>query len=172
MPNLPISQLPQSTTLQGDELFVDVQDGVTKYTTLDSIATYVTSSIPGATYNSSASNSYLIPINITVSAGQEFFLTGSVYENTSMIHLDWSGSNGTMNLYLPDATTNINTNRSVRFISDNTFSTSTRAELLPLSGSGQTIDGGASSYTINKAYEGIMVWSDGSEWYRIQTKAG
>ena len=33
-------------------------------------------------------------------------------------------------------------------------------------------DGGASSYTINKAYEGIMVWSDGVEWYRIQTKAG
>ena len=38
MPNLPISQLPQSTTLQGDELFVNVQGGVTKYTTLDNIA--------------------------------------------------------------------------------------------------------------------------------------
>lgn len=38
MPNLPISQLPQSTTLQGNELFVNVQGGVTKYTTLDSIA--------------------------------------------------------------------------------------------------------------------------------------
>ena len=37
MPNLPISQLPQSTALQGDELFVDVQGGVTKYTTLDRI---------------------------------------------------------------------------------------------------------------------------------------
>lgn len=37
MPNLPISQLPQSTTLQGDELFVNVQGGVTKYTTLDSM---------------------------------------------------------------------------------------------------------------------------------------
>ena len=37
MPNLPISQLPQSTALQGDELFVNVQDGVTKYTTLDNI---------------------------------------------------------------------------------------------------------------------------------------
>lgn len=41
MPNLPISQLPQSSPLQGDELFVDVQDGVTKYTTLNSI-TYAT----------------------------------------------------------------------------------------------------------------------------------
>lgn len=45
MPNLPISQLPQSTTLQGDELFVDVQGGVTKYTTLDDVTGYVTGSI-------------------------------------------------------------------------------------------------------------------------------
>jgi len=40
MPNLPISQLPQSTTLQGNELFVNVQGGVTKYTTLDDITTH------------------------------------------------------------------------------------------------------------------------------------
>jgi len=172
MPNLPISHLPISTPLTGSELFVDVQDGETRYTTLQQITTYVTSSIPGATYNSSASNSYLIPVNITVAEDQEFYLTGSLYENTSMIHLDWSGSTGTMNLYLPDATTTTNTHRSIRFITDNTFSTSTRAELLPLSGSGQTVDGGAGSYTINKAYEGIMVWSDGTEWYRVQTKAG
>ena len=38
MPNLPISQLPQSTTLTGDELFVNVQDGVTKYTTLENVS--------------------------------------------------------------------------------------------------------------------------------------
>lgn len=44
MPNLPISQLPQSSDLQGNELFVDVQGGVTKYTTLDQVTGYVTSS--------------------------------------------------------------------------------------------------------------------------------
>jgi hypothetical protein len=38
MPNLPISQLPQSTTLTGDELFVNVQGGVTKYTTLENVS--------------------------------------------------------------------------------------------------------------------------------------
>jgi len=37
MPNLPISQLPQSTTLQGDELLVNVQGGVTKQQTVQSI---------------------------------------------------------------------------------------------------------------------------------------
>ena len=60
-----------------------------------------------------------------------------------------------MDLYLPDATAAVNVNRSIRFISDSTFSTSTRAELSPLSV--KTLDGSAGSYTINKAYEGIMV---------------
>ena len=169
MPNLPISGLPASSTLQGDELFADVQDGVTKYTTLDEVKNYVTSSIDTYTQNNT-SNSYLVPVDITVEATVDQYLTGSAYANTAMIHLDWTGDNGIMNLYLPDATAAVNINRSIRFISDSTFSTSTRAELTPLSG--QTLDGGVGSYTINKAYEGIMVWSDGVEWYRIQTKAG
>jgi len=49
MPNLPISQLSQSTALQGDELFADVQGGVTKYTTLGDIATY-TNYVQGNSY--------------------------------------------------------------------------------------------------------------------------
>lgn len=53
MPNLPISQLPESTPLQGDELFVNVQGGITKYTALDDISNYTTGSF---TLNSSGSN--------------------------------------------------------------------------------------------------------------------
>jgi hypothetical protein len=45
MPNLPISQLPTSDPLAGDELFAIVQDGITKQTTLSSI-TYA----PGNNY--------------------------------------------------------------------------------------------------------------------------
>ena len=169
MPNLPISGLPASDTLTGAELFADVQGGVTKYTTLDDVTNYVTSSIE--TYNqNNTNNSYLVPIDITVQDGVDQWLTGSAYTDTAMIHLDWTGANGTMDLYLPDATAAVNVNRSIRFISDNTFETNTRAELTPLPG--QTLDNSAGSYTINKAYEGIMVWSDGVEWYRIQTKAG
>ena len=37
MPNLPISGLPQANALTGSELFATVQDGVTKYTTLNNI---------------------------------------------------------------------------------------------------------------------------------------
>ena len=47
MPNLPISGLPASSTLDGSELFADVQGGITKYTTLDDIANYTTGSIGG-----------------------------------------------------------------------------------------------------------------------------
>ena len=47
MPDLPISGLPPSSTLTGTELFADVQGGITKYTTLESIKNYVTSSTPG-----------------------------------------------------------------------------------------------------------------------------
>ena len=169
MPNLPISGLPASDALTGAELFADVQGGVTKYNTLDDVKNYVTSSIDDYTQNNTF-NSYLVPVNITVQDGIDLYLTGSAYANTAMIHIDWTGTNGTMDLYLPDATAAVNVNRSIRFISDNTFETNTRAELTPLPG--QTLDNSAGSYTINKAYEGIMVWSDGVEWYRIQTKAG
>ena len=168
MPNLPISGLPASSTLQGDELFADVQGGVTKYTTLDDVKNYVTSSIDTYTQNNSF-NSYLVPVDLTVEPTVDQWLTGSEFANTAMIHIDWSGATGTMNLYLPDATAAINTHRSIRFITDNTFSTSTRAELTPLPG--QTLDNSAGSYTINKSYEGIMVWSDGIEWFIIQKKA-
>ena len=37
MPNLPISQLPTASVLTGPELFVTVQDGITKQATLDNI---------------------------------------------------------------------------------------------------------------------------------------
>lgn len=37
MPNLPISGLPQANALTGSELFATVQDGVTKYTTVNDI---------------------------------------------------------------------------------------------------------------------------------------
>ena len=47
MPDLPISGLPPSSTLTGAELFADVQEGITKYTTLENIKNYVTSSTPG-----------------------------------------------------------------------------------------------------------------------------
>jgi len=171
MPNLPISGLPASSTLQGDELFADVQSGVTKYTTLDNVTSYVSSSIE--VYNqTNPNNSYIVPVTLTVSAGDTINLSDSVYQNTSMIKLSWSGgTNPDVTLNLPDATNPNNTYRTIRFISDSTFlNASHHVDLTPTGG--QTLDGSTNPYVINKEYEGIMVWSDGVEWFVVQKKAG
>lgn len=158
MPNLPISGLPVADALSGDELFAIVQNGVTKQVSEHKIT------------------NYLIPTNLTVYNGSnptpEFFITGSTFDDSTEIKLSWTGVTGTCDVYLPDCTAANNVNRVINFISDGTFSSSTHADLRPLKGSGQTLDGSSSSaYRINKSYEGIRVWSDGTEWFIIQKKA-
>ena len=116
-----------------------------------------------------AANSYLIATVISGSANQEVALTGSIYENTAMIQLHYDGANGTCILWLPDATTPTNKCRSIRFISNGSVSANDK---FAISGSNnQTIDGSISPYFIDRSYEGIMLWSDGTEWFRIQSKA-
>ena len=63
MPKLPISGLPAGSALQGDELLAIVQDGVTKYTTAQSI-NFITSNNYGL-YNQTGSS---IPITGTTSS--------------------------------------------------------------------------------------------------------
>ena len=77
MPNLPISQLPQSTALQGDELFVDVQGGVTKYTTVDDIAGYVTSSFEYVTPSQTGSFVESAYLSVYSSGSQPLIASGS-----------------------------------------------------------------------------------------------
>lgn len=64
MPNLPISGLPQSTQLQGDELFAAVQGGVTKYTTLNSM-TYVSGNSYGL-YNQTGSSTPITGVSESI----------------------------------------------------------------------------------------------------------
>ena len=150
MANKKISALSAATALQGTELVPVVQSSETKYTTVQDIV------------------NYLVPTALTVSvAGGTVDLDSSTYEDSEIIVLTWSGANGTIEITLPDATTN--TNRVIRLISDTTFQSSTHADLTPASG--QTLDGSSSAYRINKEYEGITVWSNGTEWFIIQQKA-
>lgn len=144
-----ISQLPQATELQGGELFVVAQSNTTKQTTLNDI------------------HNYLVPTNLTVSAGQTVNLSDAIYDSSMLIRLTWSGANGTMILNLPNASDNVN--RIMRFISNGGFATATRVELTPIGGN--ELDGSTSPYVINKVFEGIQVWSDGVEWFIIQKKA-
>ena len=112
---------------------------------------------------------YITPTLITAQAGANVDLGTTTYDNAQLIKLSWTGGNGTAVYTLPDATSTNNTNRKRKFISNTTFTTNTHVEITPKSG--QTLDGSSNDYDINKEYEGIQVWSDGSEWFIIQKKA-
>lgn len=144
-----ITQLDNTTALDGTENLVFVQSNETKKGTVNDIT------------------NYLLPTHITVSSGQTINLSDSQYANIKLVKLTWSGASGNMTLNLPSASDN--TNRAIRFISNGGFDTNTRVYLTP-SGS-DTLDGSTNYYEINKEYEGIYVWSDGSEWFIIQKKA-
>ena len=156
MANLKISELPQASTLQGTELVAVVQGGTTKKSTLNDVRTYST-------------RNYITPTNLIVIPDETVNLNDATYQFSDMIRLTWNGSNGNMTLNLPDATDSINVNRVIRFISNGGFATSTRVNLTPILG--QNLDGSTDAYVINKPYEGIQVWSDGTEWFIIQKKA-
>ena len=148
MGNLKISALPAATALQGDENIVVVQGAVTKQSTVQNIVNYI------------------VPTSLTVTQGTTVNLSDSAYATSELIELSWSGATGTMVLNLPTASQH--PNRVMRFISDSTFAAATRVELTP---SGvENLDGSSSPYVINKPYEGIQVWSDGTEWFIIQKK--
>lgn len=154
MANLKISELPQATELQGDELFATVQGGVTKQTTINDV------------------NNFIIPLNLSVTAGDVINLSDIAYNTTSLIKLTWVNPSGGVQvavINLPDATLPINTNRVLRFLTNGGFTTNTHVELTPING--QTLDGSTNDYLINKPYEGIQVWSNGVEWFIIQKKA-
>ena len=120
------------------------------------------------TSSSPSDNTYIIPSNITCFAGGSTFLTGSIYEDVSIIRIGFSGSNGQHTLTLPDCTSTTNTYRSIRFISNGGVDNQHRVVLEP--SASQALDGSASGFTFNRSYEGVMVWSDGTEWFQIQAK--
>ena len=144
-----ITQLDNTTALDGTENLVFVQSDITKKGTVNDII------------------NYLVPTHITVSSGQTVNLSDSQYANIKLVKLTWSGASGNMTLNLPSASDN--TNRAIRFISNGGFNTNTRVYLTP--SGGDTLDGSTNYYEINKEYEGIYVWSDGNEWFIIQKKA-
>jgi len=145
-----ISQLNAATELQGPETFAVVQSNETKKGTISQVINYIHAT------------------NITVSSGDTVDLDDAAYDDTRLIKLTWTGGSGNMTMTLPDATTSKNTNRLIRFVTNGGFDTNTRVNLTPLAG--QQLDGSSSSYELNVAYEGLMLWSSGTEWIIIQKK--
>jgi len=146
-----ISQLNAATELQGTESFALVQSSETKKATISQVINYI--------HNT----------DITASDGVNLDLDDSLYDDSRMIKLSWSGGSGNMVLSLPDATTSKNTNRIMRIVTNGSFNTNTRVRLTPIAG--QTLDGSSDYYELNVTYEGLMIWSDGVEWFIIQKKA-
>ena len=112
---------------------------------------------------------HLEPTTLTVSDGNTYDLGDSTYDEAELIVLSWSGGNGTATLTLPDVTESKNLNRTKRIITDSTFSNSTHANITPYDT--QNLDGANSSFDLNRAYEGIKIWGNGTEWFIIQQKA-
>tara|TARA_R110000744_G_scaffold212319_1_gene331305 strand:+ start:153 stop:608 length:456 start_codon:yes stop_codon:yes gene_type:complete len=151
MGNLKISELPTATALQGTEVFALVQSGTTSNTTLNDI------------------DNYLIATSLTVVDGQTVNLSDTTYSSLGLLKLTYTAIGGVENttLNLPDATLNVN--RLIRFLSDTTFNANTRVNITAINA--QTIDGSTNAYVVNKEYEGVQLWSDGTEWFVIQKKA-
>lgn len=146
-----ISQLTATTTLTGIEQVPMVQSGTTKKATISDIT------------------SRIVTVAKTMSASTTVSLSDDEFEDATMVKLSWSGNGGTATLNLPDATVANSLNRFFRIITDGTVSASKKIDLTPTGG--QTLDGSTSAYEINSDYEGIAVWSDGTEWFIIQKKA-
>tara|TARA_R110000796_G_scaffold149880_3_gene266683 strand:- start:19 stop:474 length:456 start_codon:yes stop_codon:yes gene_type:complete len=146
-----ISALDAATSLQGIELIPIVQSNATKKAKISDIVNYIA------------------PFALTVQDATPIDLGNSTYDDVEMLRLNWTGGNGTMVLTLPDATSTNSTNRVMRFITNGTLAAAKKVHITP-SGS-QNLDGANTYYEVNKAYEGVTLWSDGIEWFIIQKKS-
>ena len=106
----------------------------------------------------------LIPFQITASAGGS-----STYSaNNNIVEIGWTGGNGTYVLNIPSATAI--PYRNIRFVTNSTFPNGASDKVEITAQSGETIDG-AAFFEISKQYEGVSLWSNGTEWIVIQAKA-
>ena len=102
------------------------------------------------------------PEFITATPGGSLVITTT----KNIIDLTWSGGAGVFDLILPSAADI--PYRFLRIVNDSTVVASDKVHVVaPV---GETIDG-AAFYEINKAYNGVAVWSDGSNWIVIQAKS-
>lgn len=95
-------------------------------------------------------------------------LTTTIGDNTSHVMNTWQGPNGGSSIILPPVAES--EGRLIAFHSDSTISANTYVRLGPdLGDTSATIDG-AATYDFNRAYDGITILCDGSNWFIIQRK--
>jgi hypothetical protein len=106
----------------------------------------------------------LIPFLTTATPGGSETYTAL----NNIVKIGWSGGNGIYIINLPLATAI--PYRVIRFTTNGTYPGGGAHKVRFTATGGETIDGTA-YYEISKAYEGISVWSTGTEWVVIQAKA-
>jgi hypothetical protein len=106
----------------------------------------------------------LIPFLTTASPGGSETYTAL----NNIVKIGWSGANGIYVINLPLATAI--PYRVIRFTTNGTYPGGGAHKVRFTPTGGETIDG-AAYYEISKAYEGISMWSTGTEWVVIQAKA-
>ena len=106
----------------------------------------------------------LIPFQVTASPGGS-----STYSaNNNIVEIGWTVGNGTYVLNIPSAATI--PYRNIRFVTNSTFPNGASDKVQITAQAGETIDG-AAFFEISKQYEGVSIWSNGTEWIVIQAKA-
>jgi hypothetical protein len=107
---------------------------------------------------------YLTPQLLTASATG----SGTIDPSYNLVLLSWTGGNGVYTLNLPLASAN--TNRLIRITTDGSLSSGAGDKIDITATGGEDIDGN-DSFQISKQYEGLAVYSTGSEWIIVQAKA-
>ena len=106
----------------------------------------------------------LIPFLTTASPGGSE--TYSALNN--IVKIGWSGANGIYVINLPSAAAI--PYRVIRFTTNGTYPGGGSHKVRLTADGVETIDG-AAFFEISKVYEGVSIWSTGSEWVVIQAKA-
>lgn len=106
----------------------------------------------------------LIPFVTTASPGGSETYTAL----NNIVKIGWSGANGIYVINLPSAATI--PYRVIRFVTNGTYPGGGAHKVRFTATGGETIDG-AAYFETSKVYEGIAVWSTGTEWVIIQAKA-
>jgi hypothetical protein len=89
--------------------------------------------------------------------------------NYNLIDISWDGlGNGNYILNIPPASSL--KYRNIRIITDGSLDNGAQDKVFLTAAPGDTIEGGL-DFEISKRYEGVSLWSDGTEWIVIQAKA-
>lgn len=107
----------------------------------------------------------LKPYNLIAGAGG----SSTMPSNYNLIDISWDGlGNGTYVFNLPPASSL--PYRNIRIITDGSLDNGAQDKIILTAAIGDTIDG-AADFELSKRYEGVSIWSDGTEWIVIQAKS-